>query len=265
MEKIALKLGGSLITKKDRSFTINTKIIKRVAKEIHEARTEKKFKLLIGHGGGSFPHVPALKFGTHKGIINRNSYRGICEVQDAAARLNRIIVKSLLDVGENAISIQPSSASIASNGRITEFYTKPLESLLNYNMLPVVYGDVAIDTKKGCCILSTEEILNSLSRKFKFGKVISAGIVDGVFTDNPLKNRNAKLISKITPRNFSEIKNMLGDSSGIDVTGGMLHKVEKLVDLAKYGVNSQIINGLVKNNVKKALLDNESIGTIITG
>jgi len=263
MELIALKLGGSLITKKRRPFTANNQVIKRVVKEIHEARKKKKFKLLIGHGGGSFPHVSALKYKTHKGIINKKSYRGICEVQDAAARLNKIIVKSLLDVGENAVSVQPSCASLSSRGRIKEFYTGPIEFLLYCDILPVVYGDVGLDMKQGCCILSTEEIFSFLNKKLKFDKIISAGIVDGVFTEDPLKNKNAKLIFQITPDNFHLIRKMLGGSSGIDVTGGMLHKIERFVELAEKGIRSQVISGLVKNNVKKALLGDESIGTLV--
>ncbi len=265
MEQIALKLGGSLITKKDKPFTVNEPAIKRIAKEIHEARaeSEKKFKLLIGHGGGSFPHVPAVRFGTHKGVINKESYRGICEVQDAAAQLNRIVVKALLDVGENAISIQPSATALAKGDRIGEFFTKPIEIFMYCDVLPVVYGDVALDVKKGCCIISTEEILGFLAKRFGFNKIISAGIVDGVFTADPIKDRNAKLIFKITPETLPQIKNMLGGSSGIDVTGGMLHKVERFVELAEEGVRSQIVNGLVKGNVKKALLGDETIGTLI--
>ena len=165
MELIFLKLGGSLITQKNNPFTERKNAIERLAKEIHEAKQEKDFKLLIGNGGGSYPHTPAKKYETAQGIINEQSIKGIAEVQDAASRLNRIIVRALLDAGENAISIQPSSVCITKNSRIVEFCTKPLEMLLEKEMLPVVYGDVGLDLRQGCSIISTEELFVFLAKK----------------------------------------------------------------------------------------------------
>jgi len=263
MELIFLKLGGSLITKKDKPFTDNKEIIRQIAREIHEARKEKPFKLLIGNGGGSYPHVPAKKYRTAEGIINKNSLRGIVEVQDAASRLNRIIVRALLDVGESAISIQPSSVALTKNSRIIEFYTKPLEMFLKKNMIPVVYGDVGLDLKQGCSIISTEELFVFLAKKLKPKKIISAGIVDGVFTVDPFKDRQTKFIPEITSKNYPKIKKMLTGSAGIDVTGGMLHKVEKYIELSLIGIKSYIINGRVKNRLKDALLGKKVKGTII--
>ncbi len=263
MELIFLKLGGSLITHKDKPFTERRGAIERLAREIHEARQEKEFSLLIGNGGGSYPHTAAKNYRTAKGIINQDSYRGIAEVQDAAARLNRIIIRALLDAGENAISIQPSSVCITENSRITEFHTKPLEILLKKQMLPVVYGDVGLDAQQGCSIISTEELFVFLAKKLKPQKIIMAGVVDGVFTADPIKDENAQMISEITPKNYPEIKQMLSGSMGIDVTGGMVLKVEKALEMALTGAEVSIINGLVENRVKEALLGKEIVSTVI--
>jgi isopentenyl phosphate kinase len=263
MKLIFLKLGGSLITQKDKPFTENKEIIERLAQEIHEAKEEGFFKLIIGNGGGSYPHVPAKKYQTVKGVINEQSLRGIAEVQDAASKLNRIIVRALLDAGENAISIQPSSVCLTKNSRIIEFFLKPLKIFLEKDMMPVVYGDVGLDMEKGCTIISTEELFVFLAKKLKPEKIISTGMVEGVFTADPLKNPKAKLIPRITSKNYPKIKKMLTGSAGIDVTGGMLHKVERYLELASMGINSYIINGTIKNRLKEALLGKEVRGTII--
>lgn len=262
-ELVFVKLGGSLITVKEIPFTENKKVINQLAKEIHHVRKKRKFKLLIGHGGGSFPHVPAAKYQTDLGVINEESYGGISEVQDAASRLNRIVVSALMKAGENAMSIQASSSCTAEDFKIVDFYTKPIKKLLDYDMVPVIYGDVGIDLKRGCCILSTEEIFSFLAKNLKPSKIIFAGLVDGVFDADPQKNMDAKIIKKITPKNYSKIKKLLWGSSGIDVTGGMSHKVEKMVELARIGIKTQIINGLVEGNLEKALLGDENIGTLI--
>lgn len=264
MELIFLKLGGSLITQKDKPFTERKGVIERLAKEIHEVRQEKDFRLLIGNGGGSYPHAPAKKYQTAKGIINDESLKGIAEVQDAASRLNRIIVRALLDQGENAISIQPSAIALAQNSRITEFHTKQLEMFLEKNMIPVVYGDVSLDIEKGCCILSTEELFVALAQKLNPAKIILCGIVDGVFSTFSTTGHQKGLIEKITPQNYEDIKKSIMGSAGIDVTGGMIEKVNKSLELTDSDTDSLIINGTVPGRVKQALLGENVTGTLVT-
>jgi len=272
-ELILVKFGGSVITDKSKPFTEDMDTIKRLAKEIHEAREKRKFKLIIGHGGGSYPHTPASEFQTHKGIINKRSYEGIARVQDAASRLNRIIVRELIETGENAVSINPSSCTMARSGKIEEMYLEPIKKLLNLDMVPVPYGDVCLDLRKGCCILSTEMILSHLARafnkpkkkykKYRVSRILLCGRLDGVFTDNPDTNPNAKLILSITPKNIKELKDYLGGSSGIDVTGGMLHKVKMMLELTKLGVESEVINVKKSGILKRSLLGEKGLGTTI--
>jgi len=254
---ILLKLGGSLITDKFKPYTARIDVIKRVGKEIYEALEEKPFKLIIGNGGGSFPHVPAKKYRTVEGILNEESWKGFSIVHNAAAELNKILVEEFLNAGLNAVSLQPSACCIAKNDRIIEFYTKPIEELLKNKVIPVVYGDVGIDVAKGCCILSTEEILAFLAERLRPEKIVLAGKVDGVY------GKDGKLIKEITSKNFHKIKSYLKGSDGIDVSGGMLLKITKMLELAQNGIESLIINGLKKGYIKRALLGKEVKGTVI--
>lgn len=262
---IFMKIGGSILTDKTSQFSADMETIKRIAKEIHEIRKQGDIQIIVGHGGGSFPHVPAKKYRTNEGIINSDSNRGIAEVQDAASRLNRIVVSELINAGENAISVQPSATSIGKNGKITSWYVEPMVEMLKHDLLPVPYGDVILDTEKGCMIASTEEIFDHLSKKLRPSKIIIVGKTEGVFTGDPNENPDVKLISEISPNNFEEIKKYLGGSHGTDVTGGMLDKVQKMLELAKEeGYETQIIGGLTPGNIAKALRG-EKVGTIIRG
>jgi isopentenyl phosphate kinase len=269
-ELILVKLGGSVITNKNVPFSEDLTTIKRLAKEIHGVRQEKKFRLVVGHGGGSYPHIPASEFKTNDGIIDSKSYEGIAKVQDAASRLNRIIVRELLNVGENAMSIQLSSCSISENGQMKEMFLEPIKKLLDFNMVPVPYGDVGLDRRKGCYIISTERVFDYLARnlskmdeKYRISKIIMCARVRGVFTDNPDVNSYAELIKEITPKNIKEVESSLKGSFGIDVTGGMLHKVKMLLELAKLGVESEVINAKEPDLLKRALLGERGLGTII--
>ena len=259
-----VKVGGSIITDKSRPFTANNEMIGRIAKEIHEAREEKEIKLIIGHGGGSFPHKPAKDYRVNEGIINKESIKGISLVQNAAEKLNRIFVDALIEKGENAVSVQPSASLIAEDGRIKEWYTEPIKEMLKYDLLPVPYGDVALDTKKGCCIISTEKILNYLARKFNAKRIIVVGKVDGVFTADPNTNKNVRMITEINSKNYEKVRRYLAGSEGIDVTGGMLHKIDEMFELAKLGFESEIINATKRDYLKRALLGERGLGTRIT-
>ena len=259
MNLVFVKLGGSLITDKNKPFSEDLKTIKRLASEIHKARQKTGTLFIVGHGGGSYPHVPAKKFKTAQGVLGKESYQGIAEVQDAAARLNRIVVHELINAGENTVSFSPSSFMIAKDGEIKKAFLDPLLRLLDFGMLPVVYGDVLLDLKMGCSIASTEKILNflafKLKDKFKVKKVIHCGKTNGVY------DRKGKTITKINTKNFGKVRAEIGSSYGIDVTGGMLHKVEESLVLAKVGIPSVIINGARKGELLKVLLGESHKGT----
>jgi isopentenyl phosphate kinase len=259
-----VKIGGSLITDKTQAFTPRPDVISRIAKEIHEARTENgEIKMIVGHGGGSFPHRSAAKYQTHKGIVNDESCRGISKVHNDATKLNTMFIDALIHSGENAISIPPAAICITDNDKIVQWGIKPIELGLKSNLLPVPYGDVVLDFQKGCTIISTEVILDYLARQLGAKRVIIAGKVDGVFTGDPTKDSSAKLIPVISSENFDEIKKYLAGSDGVDVTGGMVHKVEKMLELAKYGIESEIINADKPGVLKRALMGERGLGTII--
>ena len=254
---IFVKLGGSLITDKSKPYTARHDIIKRLCREIREAREKRGFPLLVGHGGGSFPHVSAQKYQTHKGAIHEKSWEGFAKVQDDAAKLNRIVVSSLIEAGEKAFSVQPSASCHAKNDRIIEWYTRPIEASLANGLIPVPYGDVCHDEAKGCCIISTEEILRFLAEKLRPQRIIMVGKTDGVLDDR------GKTIKEITRKNYASIRKMLASSDGIaDVTGGMAQKVEMSLGM---GAEVEIINGMKPGMLRRALLGERGLGTVING
>lgn len=258
---ILIKLGGSLITNKKKAFTPRLSVIKRLCREIYNLTKKKNYTIIVGHGGGSFPHHPAKKYQTHKGLIGRDSAKGISEVQDAASRLNRIVVGELIRSGVNAISFSPSSFLVTEDGEIKTAFLDSFLQSLKLKMLPVVYGDVTFDTKKGCNILSTEKILNYLALElrssYKSVKIIYVGMTDGVYDEG------GKTIKEITQYKFNRLKHKISGSEGIDVTGGMLHKVEEALKVAKKDIPTVIINGKRKGELTKAVMSKGVKGTIV--
>ncbi len=251
---IFIKIGGSLITKK-KPYTLNRKKLREVVEEIGRCKKKFKIKLLLGNGAGSFAHVSAQKFKTKMGYLNEKSKIGHCIVEDDASTLNRILVKELIKAKINAISFQPSAAIATKNGKISAFNLQPILNYLKHDLVPVVFGDVVSDQKKGCVILSTEEIFKFLAKKLKPDKIILMSNVEGVF------DFEGKIIPEICPKNFKKIKKYLGASEKIDVTGGMKQKVKEAIEMAKLGIDVFIIGGK-KGNLEKCL-KGKKVGTKI--
>ncbi|KKU83607.1 hypothetical protein A2973_02625 [Candidatus Gottesmanbacteria bacterium RIFCSPLOWO2_01_FULL_49_10] len=258
---VFVKIGGSLITDKIKPFTLKEHALEVICEEIKTAMKSGK-RLIVGHGAGSFAHVPAKKYQTHKGIINEESYRGMAEVADMAAQLNRIVIKKLLEMRVNAVSVSPLSTIIAENHIMKSFCTDSIEELLRLGLLPVLYGDQILDTKIGCTVYSTEKILGHLAIKLKMKgylveRIIHCGQTNGVY------DRDGNTIPLITGSTIELFRGALGASGGVDVTGGMIHKVEETLALAQQGIPGLIIDGIEHGSLSKAVMGDPVVGTRI--
>ncbi|MCD6522906.1 MAG: haloacid dehalogenase-like hydrolase [Candidatus Diapherotrites archaeon] len=265
-ELVLLKLGGSLITDKTKPETARVDVIRRIAQEIKRALTKRgDIKLIIGHGGGSFPHYPAKRYRVNEGIINKDSWRGFAETRAAASKLNQIVTEIFLEEGLDVVSLQPSSSVLCENGVIVHMDLRQIKFLIDRHQIPVTYGDAVLDREKGCTIVSTEALFDYIARKLFPDRIILAGEVEGVYDSDPHKNPNAKLIPEITNKNFEKIKKMLTGSHGYDVTGGMATKIESMYNLLHIlpSMKVQIISGKIPGVIEKAIVGREHIGTIM--
>ena len=256
---IFIKLGGSLITDKSKPFTPRLETIARLAGEIQAFRNKVGTNVLVGHGGGSFPHVPAKKYRTVEGFVNESTWRGFAEVENAAAKLNRIVIGTFLNQGVTAVGINPSNMMITRNRDVASSFMGPIGLFLEKGVLPIIYGDAILDQYVGCTILSTEMIMLHLARKLRdsyaIAKIIHCGLTNGVL------NHQQETIPVLSESSYSQYE--IGESIHTDVTGGMLHKVRSGFKIARPGVKVEIINGNVTGNLNRALIDEERIGTII--
>ena len=83
---IFLKLGGSLITDKQRPRTPRPEVLSRLAGEIGRAlKAQPKISLVLGNGAGSFGHVTAKKYGTRQGVRTEQEWKGFAEIWREAA------------------------------------------------------------------------------------------------------------------------------------------------------------------------------------
>jgi isopentenyl phosphate kinase len=257
-----LKLGGSLITDKNAPHTPRLDVLQRLANEIARAQIANPAqRLIIGHGSGSFGHVPAHQHKTRQGVSTPEQWRGFVEVWQEARALNQIVVEQLSAAGLPVIAFPPSASVQASAGRVSIWNLQPILSAIDAGLIPLINGDVIFDEKQGGTILSTEELFAHLAEKLKPKRILIAGIEGGVWADFPACQH---LIERITPATFNQIAGLLGGSAAVDVTGGMLKKVENMIDLVNNdpGLTIQIFSGITPGNLYDTLMG-ASIGTTL--
>lgn len=255
-----VKLGGSVITDTAEEEKAKIDEIERLLSELYEAKKEKGFKLLIGHGGGSFPHVPAKKYGVNDGMTEDNRI-GVAITHNSAQKLNRIVVDAGIKLGMPVFPFSASSFLLSSGGSIVSGHTGSIEEALNRGLIPVVYGDVALDLEKGSTIVSTEDIFAYLAKTLGPKAVILGTDVDGIFDKDPKDFGDAKLIDRVDSGNVDSITESAGGSQKVDVTGGMKSKVRTLYSMIK-GTGSK---GYIANATKPGLIKSILTGSCTSG
>ncbi len=260
---IFLKLGGSAITDKTREATAREEVIHRVAREIKRARDVNPAQsILVGHGSGSFGHFAAKK----SGFGQLGNWLAYAETGAAAWRLTRLVTDIFLEEQVPMVAMQPSASARCREGELVELATGPIQIALAHNLVPLVHGDVAFDETREMTIASTEMIFAYLAPILKPTRILLAGIVDGVFTADPLKDASAQLIREITPANFASIESQLLGSHGVDVTGGMIAKVKGMVALVQREptIRVHIVSAMREGLIERMLVQEDfDAGTVI--
>ena len=263
-----VKFGGSVITDKTGQEAPDLPLIRRLAAEVRAAldAAPVAYRLIIGHGSGSFGHSYARRYGIHTGMEPNADWMGFAQTAAAALRLNRIVVDELLAAGVPAIAFQPSATLRSRDGQLEAWDTATVVQALERRLVPIVHGDVAFDTTQGSAIISTEQLLEALGHNSALQptRVVLVGEA-GVYTADPRSNSAAQRIPRISAQNIDAVLRGAGGSHGADVTGGMRSKVELMWRLVQAipGLQVQLI-GPDPGLLAAALLGNApAAGTII--
>ena len=260
-----LKIGGSILTNKDATESeVDIESLKRIAGEI-KASLDNSFKeLIIVHGAGSFGHPPAKEYKIGE-KFDKSEYPqkriGFCKTQNAVKKLNMLICEAFINEGVPVVAIPASSFMTAANKRITEGKLDAFKKYLNKGFIPVIYGDVVLDSELEICVISGDQLIQYLAMNLNPDCVVLGTDVDGVFNKNPKTHDDAIFFDR-----FSSLEDLdtLEGTTNVDVTGGMVGKIKELLYLADLGIESKIINAEVKDNIYKVLENEDVKGTVIS-
>lgn len=262
-ELVFLKLGGSLITDKHTEAMLRPDVVRRIVQEIASARQANPgLRLVLGHGSGSFGHIPAKNHGTRQGVHTPEQWLGFVEVWRYASVLNQAIMGALQAVADQpAIAFAPVSSVQATGGRVQSWNLQPIRAALAAGIIPVVYGDVIFDTELGGTILSTEDLFVHLAAELLPARILLAGNDAGVYDPYP----DGTVVERITPASYASMNALPGASAATDVTGGMASKVESMLAIVQAlpTCKISIFSGAEAGNIQAALLG-EQLGTLVT-
>ena len=232
-EAVVIKIGGQSIIDRGRAavFPLMNEIVENLGYH----------KMIIGTGAGSrarHAYSVALDLGLPTGVL---SVLGTFVSMQNARMINYLLAKYGIPFIEPA-QFGQLPLYLAERGAVV-FFGMPPYTFWHEN--PPIGRIPPHRTDTGAYLVS--EVFGAKSMIFIKDE-------DGLYTADPKKDRNAKFIERVT---VAELKAM--DLQDIVVERAVLDFMEN----ARNRRSIQIINGLIKGNLTKAL-DGEVVGTLIT-
>ena len=233
---VFIKIGGSLITdKRGGTLSIKEEIISEIGADLVNIVEERR--VILANGAGSFGH-PVVKF--YRIDENGINPEGISKVCSSVDHLNKKVVESLVEKGIPAVSFPPRSFVYRNMGGNFIFFKEPILNMLRLGVVPVTYGDLIFDERKGSSVISGDDI------PFLFSDLIDTAIF---LIDMPgIVDEKGKVLRRMDEGDLDLLK-----SCETDVTGGILGKVKKGFMLRKMGIRVVISGFSKKGDIKMAL------------
>ena len=222
---IVVKIGGHLISTRD---GINVDLFKRYSRLFSEIYDGGRWCIVVGGGEEARRYVKAARsLGVNESICDLIAVK--------VTRINALLLASLL--GERAIQKIPES----------------LEELIQYSSRGkiVVMGGLQPGQSTIAVSALAAEAINA-------DKLIVATDVDGIYTDDPKLNPDARFLEEVTLSQLMKIVEKTSHKAG----------EYKLIDMVAYKILSRsriqtiYLNGMDPENVRRAIMG-ERVGTLI--
>lgn len=245
---ILIKLGGSVITNKERPLSPRIATIQKIARQLKRIREP----IIIVHGGGSFGHYWSVKYGMHTKPA-RYDMHGVAVVKNSMVELNKIILNRLAEARLDPYCLPPTD--FMSGGKPITGKIKEIKKIAQSGLVPVTFGDALWYGDGKSYILSGDRIMSILAKVLRPRLCIFVLNVDGLYSDFKKKD----LIGQMRGGAVSI------DDIPMDVTGGMKRKVEEATNISKIGLPVFFVNGNKPERIVAAVQKAKYDGTLFRG
>ena len=238
---IIIKIGSSLLVDKNRK--IRSKWLSSFAKDIKKLKSDNKKVVIVSSG--------AIALGCKKMNYNKSNLK--LDKSQAIASIGQIELMNLFSQTFSKYKMNISQILLTLDDteerRRSMNAKRTFENLFQLNYIPVVNENDTIATseiKYG----DNDRLASRVAQITNADTLILLSDVDGLFTKNPKKFKDAKLIKKISNLN-KDIKDINIRGTTEFGSGGMDTKIEaaKICNLA--GCNMIIANGLYLNPINQ--------------
>lgn len=226
-ELIILKIGGSVLTFKDRSVpALRREHALAIGRVLARTYDPTRHSLILIHGAGSFGHLSARRYGLKYGTKDHlEKLPRALENKASDQFLNNSLTRLWLSVGLPVAGINTSSSVTNQSGVPASIAEHPIAAALSCGAIPLLHGDMVFDTTWGMSICSGDVLAPELAKRFKAKHIFYATDVAGIFTRDPHRFKDAQLIPSLDFKSLFSTRIILGHSHTIDVTGGLLGKM----------------------------------------
>ncbi|MEW6587907.1 MAG: isopentenyl phosphate kinase [Thermoproteota archaeon] len=245
---ILIKLGGSIITNKEKPLSPRVATVQKIARQL------KKIKepLAIVHGGGSFGHYWSVKYDMHTKPANYDLH-GVSVVKNSMVELNKIILDCLEKARLNPYCLPPTD--FMSGNKPISAKIKQVRKISQAGLVPVTFGDALWYGGKKSYILSGDRIMSLFAKVLRPRLCVFVLNVDGLYSD--LKTKD--LIYEMKGNEISV------DDIPMDVTGGMKRKIQEATTISKMGLDVFFVNGNKPQRIVDAVQKAKFEGTLFRG
>jgi len=250
-----VKLGGSLLTHKDRTATFRIGSARRLARQI----AHYCGPVVLLHGTGSYGKPPARQYGYEDGFLPRSRGDVIAEVSAQLHDLRGRVLNVLSQAGVHVYGLSAAALFETQAGEVVYCNAGPVLGLVEREMVPVISGEIVLDHLRDFAVCSSDAMAARLAVELEAERLIFATDTPGLMS---YQTGETTLVEKIEPADAG-LAQWIQPTD--DVSGGMAAKLAAGFVAARAGIETLIVDGRVRGRLLEALAGLVVPGTRLIG
>ncbi len=237
---IVIKIGSSTLV--DEKFSLREKWLKNFSSDVSNLIEQGKKIVIVSSGAVA---LGRKSFGKEKGKLKLEEKQAISAIGQPilVSQYQKFFAKNKLQTAQILLTISDTE-----NRRNYLNARNTFQTLLSKKIIPIVNENDSVATEE-LKFGDNDRLSAYVAQMISADLLVILSDVDGLYSENPSKNKNAKhinLVEKITP----EIEALAGGASSNIGTGGMITKIKAAKIAAESGCNTIISSSLFNHSIK---------------
>ncbi len=253
-KRIIVKIGSSSLTHPE-TGSLNLDKMERLVRILTDLRNQGKDVILVTSG--------AIAVGRKAlGLKDRPKERSVKQACAAVGQASLMMVYQKLFAEYNQTAAQILITKYTMINEISRYNAKnTFGELFRMGVIPIVNENDTVSTEELDLDFGDNDTLSAIVAALVEGDLlILLSDIDGLYTDDPHKNKEAKLISCVAKID-EHLMDMAKDSASSVGTGGMATKVSAAKLATASGADMVITNGDNVRNIN-LIMEGKEIGTL---